>query len=63
MASTTIATATRTPLPAGVSSYEAEKQKEVQRSTSLGQSEFLALIQIHRTRQGKREQSCRSSSP
>jgi flagellar basal-body rod modification protein FlgD len=44
MASTSIPTAGRTPLPPGVSSYEAEKQKEVQRSTSLGQAEFLKLM-------------------
>lgn len=44
MASTSIPTSGRTPLPPGVSSYEAEKQKEVQRSTSLGQTEFLKLM-------------------
>jgi flagellar basal-body rod modification protein FlgD len=31
-------------LPPGLSSFEAEKQKEVERSTSLGQAEFLKLM-------------------
>jgi len=44
MASTTIPSSARTELPPGVLSLEAEKQKEVQRSTSLGQAEFLKLM-------------------
>lgn len=44
MASTTIPSSSRTPLPAGITSFEAEQQKEVQRSTSLGQAEFLKLM-------------------
>jgi len=44
MASTTISSSSRTELPPGVLSLEAEKQKEVQRSTSLGQAEFLKLM-------------------
>ncbi|MBM4217665.1 MAG: flagellar hook assembly protein FlgD [Gammaproteobacteria bacterium] len=44
MASTTIPSSSRSELPPGVLSLEAEKQKEVQRSTSLGQAEFLKLM-------------------
>ena len=44
MASTTIPSSSRTALPPGLSSFEAEKQKEVERSTSLGQAEFLKLM-------------------
>jgi flagellar basal-body rod modification protein FlgD len=44
MASTTIPSSSRTELPSGLSSFEAEKQKEVERSTSLGQAEFLKLM-------------------
>jgi len=41
---TTISAGSRTALPPGVASYEDEKQKEVTRSTSLGQNEFLKLM-------------------
>ena len=41
---TTISSGSRSPLPPGVSSYEDEKRKEVKRSTSLGQNEFLKLM-------------------
>lgn len=44
MASTTIPSSSRTELPPGVLSLEAERQKEAQRSTSLGQEEFLKLM-------------------
>jgi len=44
MPSTTIPSSSRSALPPGVLSLEAEKQKEVQRSTSLGQAEFLKLM-------------------
>jgi hypothetical protein len=44
MASTTIPSSSRTELPPGLTSFEAEKQKEVERSDSLGQAEFLKLM-------------------
>jgi len=44
MASATISTANRQVLPPGVLSYEAEKQKDVERSSSLGQEDFLKLM-------------------
>lgn len=44
MASTTLSAADRMPLPKGVLSYEAEQQKNVQRSSTLGQAEFLKLM-------------------
>jgi len=44
MVATTIPSSARTELPSGVSSYEAERDKESARSTSLGQAEFLKLM-------------------
>ena len=44
MTSATISTADRQALPPGVLSYEAEKQKDVERSSSLGQQDFLKLM-------------------
>jgi len=44
MASTTIPSSARSELPPGVLSLEAERQKETQRSSTLGQAEFLKLM-------------------
>lgn len=44
MTSTTLSGASRTQLPDGVLSYEAEQQKATQTSSALGQAEFLKLM-------------------
>ncbi|MGA0799074.1 MAG: flagellar hook assembly protein FlgD [Steroidobacteraceae bacterium] len=44
MASTTIPSSVRQSLPAGITSFEAEQQKEIERSTTLGQEDFLKLM-------------------
>jgi len=44
MTSTTLSSANHTPLPNGVLSYEAEKQKVADTSNTLGQTEFLKLM-------------------
>lgn len=44
MTSQTLSTANRTPLPDGVLSYEAERQKSANTSSNLGQAEFLKLM-------------------
>jgi flagellar basal-body rod modification protein FlgD len=44
MTSTTIPASNRQPLPPGMLSYEAEKQRDVARSNTLGQDDFLKLM-------------------